>query len=243
MTPTAAQRRVQVVCTEYVQSFLRGGASASGEAGISKYLRQPDTMYGRGHVAQPLGLRAGVPDTAGAVALSSELRPFDDAMAEQVDEPTSLLLPPDQRPAVLPRPHARLADTYAAFVKRNVRAGLQHLRPRKRIAKFRGRPLMNGAFAVFKDDDEDRAISALNPTNALIDKGRLWKPAFPMMPSLRCVMVRPGKRLRMHKRDGRHFPPAGDRQEVGEVPCSPGPAIPREGSWNGAGAPVRADGL
>ena len=79
------------------------------------------------------------------------------------------------------------------------------MRPRKRIFKHKGKPLLNGAFAVGKNEEEDRAISNLVPLNALIDTSKFWKPVFARVPSLRVVTVRQGKRLRTSKRDARHF--------------------------------------
>ena len=52
---------------------------------------------------------------------------------------------------------------------------------------------------------EDRSISALNPVNALIDGKKLWKPVFASVWRLRAVRVHPSRRLRIFKRDARHF--------------------------------------
>ena len=60
-----------------------------------------------------------------------------------------------------------------------------------------------GAFAVRKDEAEDRVISALMGTNACVDAARLPRPAFGFMPALRACTTRPGRVLKTTKRDGR----------------------------------------
>ena len=207
LEPTAAQRRVQTTMHLFVESFLREDLRFSGEQTIRDHLRQPVSGYGRGHAARALGLRAGVPDRAGTVALSDELRDHAPELAEQVEEPSRLLLKVSDRPEKMPRMFARLDATYPAYVKRNVKCGLQQLRARRRIFKVKGKPLLNGAFAVEKSEDEDRAIANLIPTNSLLNEKLMWKPVFPMMNGLRAMVARPGHKLCVWKRDGRHFPP------------------------------------
>ena len=65
--------------------------------------------------------------------------------------------------------------------------------------------LVNGDFAVPKDDSEERAISALCPLNDLIDTKRVWKPKFANLASFRVVLVPRGHHLVVCKRDARHF--------------------------------------
>lgn len=52
-----------------------------------------------------------------------------------------------------------------------------------------GAPLLNGCFAVAKSPTEDRAISALCPTNDLADRAKLWKPLFGRPSALRAVRL------------------------------------------------------
>ena len=172
---------------------------------IREFLRLPDDYVGHGRLALPLGLHAGVPDKASAVSLAEEVRFFDAKMASQIEHPTELLLPPTSRPEILSRPFMKLDSTYPDYLKRNVRAGLQRLRVRHRIFKHRGAPAINGTFAVAKNSVEDRAISALCPTNDFIDAGKLWRPKFARMSTFRTLAVRPGMRLRLYKRDARHY--------------------------------------
>ena len=82
---------------------------------------------------------------------------------------------------------------------------LQRLRVRHRISKHRGVPVVNGTFAVAKNSTEDRAISALCPTNDLIDASKLWRPKFARVSAFRTLAVRPGMRLRLYKWDTRHY--------------------------------------
>ncbi|CAE8581762.1 unnamed protein product, partial [Polarella glacialis] len=182
LSPTVAQGRAQQVVFDSVHSFLRGVEYASGESEIKEYLLEAVHSYGSGSChALPLGLRAGVPERAAQVDTADVVRDFDPVMAKQILEPASLLLPCKLRPVKLPRPFAKLAATYPQYVKRNIAAGLQTLKPRHRIHKHRGKALWGGSFAVAKNAEEDRAISALCPLNELVDKSRLWGPKFARM--------------------------------------------------------------
>lgn len=129
---------------------------------------------------------------------------FDSRIAELIEQPQRLLLPAAHRPHVLPRPLKRLARTYGDYVLRNVKAGLQVLKPMK-IFRHGGAPLLNVCFAGPKSDLEDRAITALCPTNELVDRAQLWKPVFGRPSALRTLLLPRGHRLRLYKRDCRHF--------------------------------------
>ena len=205
LAPTAAQRRAQQLAFAIVNTFLGDTTCVSGEHAIREILRLPDDYVGHGRLALLLGLRAGVPDRASAVSLEEELKVFDERMASQIEHPTELLLPSSSRPATLSRPFMKLDSTYPEYVKRNARAGLQRVRVRHRIFKHRGVPVVNGTFAVAKNSTEDRAISALCPTNDLIDASKLWRPKFARMSVFGTLAVRPGMRLRLYKRDARHY--------------------------------------
>lgn len=132
----------------------------------------------------PLGHRAGVPPRAAAVDTAAFL---GGPMAQQVREPSAILLPPHRRSEALPRAYARTASTYAEYVRRNVRAGLQRLVRREHVAKHKGRLIISGAFAVPEDAAEDRAISALCPLNALVDQDLVQQPRFAQVHHLRAV--------------------------------------------------------
>ena len=204
--PSAAQRRVHQCIFSTASHFLRSGLVTSGEKAIQNYLLEDLHNYGGGggH-ALPLGLRAGVPELAAQVDLSQVLKEFDPTLAEQVEHPSSLLYPAKERPRRIPKPFCKLDASYPEYVKRNTRAGLQVLMPKRRIYKIKGRPLYGGAFAVAKNQEEDRAISALCPLNALVDPRKLWKPRFAIMSAMRCMRLEPFKLLRVYKKDARHF--------------------------------------
>ena len=204
--PSAAQRRVHNCIFTTASHFLRSGLVTSGEKAIQEFLLENLHDYGGGggH-ALPLGLRAGVPELAAQVELSQVLQGFDPRLAEQVEHPSSLLLPAKKRPTKIPKPFCKLDASYPEYVKRNTQAGLQVLMPRKRIYKIKGKTLYSGAFAVAKNLDEDRAISALCPLNTLVDATKLWKPRFAIMSAMRCMRLPPCKLLRVYKKDARHF--------------------------------------
>ena len=188
-----------------VRSFLRGAPGPCGESEIHDYLRDGDAYLGwlRERVL-PLGERAGVPECAAGVNLSSALSARRPDLSAQVDNPGLLLLPASSRPPRLKRPFVRLADSYPSWVQ-NARSGLQALKPHTKVMRHRGTPIVSGAFAVPKDGVEGRAISALCPLNELVDPSRLWKPKFAAVPALRVVQCSGKRRVRICKKDTRHF--------------------------------------
>jgi len=206
LKPSAVQQRIHGIIFDSVVQLLRGGVSASGERQIGDFLRESQHAYWTvgGHCL-PLGLKAGVPEKAAVVDLFDVLQKFDMKIAKQVQHPGELLLPRKLRPSRLPRPFCKLDSSYRDYVRRNCQAGLQKLKPLKTIYKVKGKPLYGGAFAVAKNADEDRAISALCPLNALVDVDKLWVPKFAIMPAMRAMTLATGHKLRVYKKDARHF--------------------------------------
>ena len=107
-----------------VRSFLRGAPGPCGESEIHDYLRDGDAYLGwlRERVL-PLGERAGVPECAAGVNLSSALSARRPDLSAQVDDPGLLLLPASSRPLRLMRPFVRLAESYPSWVQKNARTG------------------------------------------------------------------------------------------------------------------------
>jgi len=205
-TSTAAQRRVQTVVLDDVRAFLRGAPGASGDDALYSYLKEVDAYTADpSSVAMALGSRAGVPDRAADVCLEEALGPFDAAMAEQVRNPGAVLLPPRERPEDLPKAYTYTDRTYKDFVEAGRRAGLYRLVPQRRVFKYRGRPLISGAFAVRKDVQEDRCITAANPVNALLNMAVVKRPRFGAVNRLRAVTCSGRKVLRVCKKDARHY--------------------------------------
>lgn len=99
----------------------------------------------------------------------------------------------------------RLAASYGEFVKRCADATLVKLVRAKHVFKINRRPLIAGAFAVAKDSHEDRSIPAATPINAMLDMRKVAKPVFANMARLRCAACSGSKRLRVTKRDARHY--------------------------------------
>ena len=166
LTPTTAQRRLQDCPLDRLTGFLRGLEQAGGEAEIESYLREGPGYQSWGvHNILPLGERAGVPEEACTASLAEVLHGNPEVLAT-VREPRRLLLPPARRPARVKRPFTRLADSYHTHVVRCQRAGLQRLVKKSHVYKFKGRPLLSGAFSVPKDELEDRCISALVPSTS-----------------------------------------------------------------------------
>ena len=72
-------------------------------------------------------------------------------------------------------------------MKRNVQAGLHRYKKPSQVAKHRGVRCVAGAFAVVKDDTEDRVIT--DPSvNQLLDPEKLPRPKFAYIPSLVCAL-------------------------------------------------------
>lgn len=206
LPPSRAQSRMLNVLDQQLRSFLRDQVLVSGEVEMKEFLQSDGAAYG-GIVARPLGLRAGVPPRAADVDLEKWLWITHPELAAQVQSPQALLLPEADRPTNLPRPFSRLGKDYTELVMKNVQVGLQDLAEDEGVARHCGRLVRGSAFAVAKagDPDEDRMISGVVQTNALLDPRRLPRPRYAYPPRLRSTTARAGVRLRISKRDARHY--------------------------------------
>jgi hypothetical protein len=79
------------------------------------------------------------------------------------------------------------------------------LAPKRSVWKHKRKPLINGGFAVPKDDDEDRFISYLVQCNSLLDPSKIPRPRFAYTPRLHVVRTTSGGIIYIHKRDARHY--------------------------------------
>jgi hypothetical protein len=151
-----------------------------------------------------LGVRGGVPDHAADVPLADHLESLDPTMAAQVREPRLLLLSKGRRPRQVKRGYTWLSTSYPELVKRNVQAGLHRYKKPSQVARHRGVQCLAGAFAVPKDDLEDRVIT--DPSvNQLLDPDALPRLKFAYIPSLRSVTVPKSGLVVVSKRDARHY--------------------------------------
>eukprot|EP00434_Breviolum_minutum_P045769 symbB.v1.2.041102.t1/scaffold7825.1/size10313/1 len=170
---------------------------------IHEFLKHQE-HYAGGGPAIPLGSKGGVPSSAATVDLHSHLNEHFPDLAAQVLEPKLLLLPSRKRPRKIKRGHTWLHSSYPSLVARNVKAGLSVLRKPKQVARHRGRLCLTGAFAVRKDENEDRVIT--DPAvNQLIDPDKLPRPRFAYIPKLRVTWVPRSGKLLVSKRDARHY--------------------------------------
>jgi len=162
--PSAAQARVQTRIRDSCSAFFRSGVQAPTREAIDEDLGE---TYGYGgsqsHATLPLGERCRIPTVAAQVDLAGLLDRRFPHLAQQVREPRALLLPASRRPQQLPRPFIRVGPGYGSLVAAACRSGLQVPGVQRRVWKHRGKTLINGAFAVKKDPDEDWFISALRP--------------------------------------------------------------------------------
>eukprot|EP00971_Amphidinium_carterae_P289191 5742148-Amphidinium_carterae.1 len=206
--PSRAQARMQQQHVDVAVRFLRAGSNACcGDCTIRQYLRSQQSYSSVDTVAIPLGSQAGVPSRAGQVDLSAVLEETFPELAQQVREPSALLLPPADRPPHVPTGFASLASDYETVVQKAVAAGLQDMASSKQVVKHpRGkRLLVNGAFAVPKNADESRWICNCTPLNALLDPSKVPRPRFAYIPAVRTVTTRRHKTIRVWKRDARHY--------------------------------------
>ena len=171
--------------------------------GLDMYLKQSE-HYSGGGVVLALGVRGGVPEKAADVPLEHHLRDTFPEMAQQVTQPSMLMMPSKRRPRRVKRGYTWLAPSYPELVKRNVKAGLHCWKKPSQVAKHRGVLCLAGAFAVRKDAYEDRVIT--DPSvNQLIDPERLPRPRFAYIPKLRAVTVPASGIVMVSKGDARHY--------------------------------------
>ena len=200
---TAAHRRIFTRVGKALEALVMTDEPVMGPEGLDHYMRQTQLYTGSG-VVLALGVKGGVPDKAADVPLGQRLQALFPVMAEQVSSPSHLLLPPARRPRRVKRGFTWVAPSYPELVKKNVKAGLQRLKHPKQVARLGGKMVLAGAFAVMKDDREDRVIT--DPAvNQLLDQDRLPRPRFAYVPSLRSVTVPRTGVIVVSKRDARHY--------------------------------------
>ncbi|CAK9024414.1 unnamed protein product [Durusdinium trenchii] len=203
MVPTAAHGRVHSRLEGALRALVMNDEPTLGPERLDSFLRQTQHYTGTG-VVLALGARGGVPDKAADVALADELAPHFPDLARQVTSPSCLLLPAKKRPRKVRKGYTWVSSTYPELVRKNVKAGLQKLKQEHQVAKHGGRLLLAGAFAVVKDDKEDRVIT--DPSvNQLLNEDSLPRPRFAYIPSLRSVTVPSSGVIKITKRDARHY--------------------------------------
>ena len=200
---SAAHRRIHARIACVLQGLVLTDEPILSHGGLDQFLRQSQLYDGSGAVLA-LGEKGGVPELAADVPLADHLESLDATVAAQVRDPSLLLLPSAKRPQRLKRGYIWVAASYPSLVKKNVKAGLHRYKKRSQVAKHRGALVLAGAFAVAKDDHEDRVIT--DPSvNQLIDPDRLPRPKFAFIPSLRCTTVPKHGLVVVSKRDARHY--------------------------------------
>jgi hypothetical protein len=200
---SAAHKRIHARIARVLQDLVMTDDPILSHGGLDSFLRQSQLYSGCGAVLA-LGERGGVPELAADVPLADNLDALDDRLAAQVRDPKLLLLPSAKRPRRLKKGYTWVASSYPQLVKRNVQAGLHRYKKRSQVAKHRGNLVLAVAFAVAKDDKEDRVIT--DPSvNQLLDPSKLPRPRFAYIPSLRCVTVPSRGAVVVTKRDARHY--------------------------------------
>lgn len=226
-TLSAAHERSHARIARGLQDMVMTDDPILSKGALDQFLRQSQHYRGGGAVLA-LGVKGGVPDRAADVPLSDHLSSLFPAMAEQVREPRALLLSSRKRPRRVKRGYTWLAASYPKLVLKNVEAGLHRLKKPSQVARHRGAMVLAGAFAVAKDDKEDRVIT--DPSvNQLLNPEKLPRPKFAFIPSLRVLTVPRTGIITVSKRDARHY---FHRLRIGKKwhrwLCGPGIHVGRE---------------
>lgn len=200
---SAAHRRVHSRIERALRDLVMTDDPILSSGGLDSFLKQTEHYRG-GSAVLALGAKGGVPSKAADVPLGDHLAELFPEMSHQVREPCTLLLPSRRRPRRVKRGYTWVASTYPELVKKNVQAGLHRYKKPSQVAKHRGVRCLAGAFAVPKDNNEDRVIT--DPSvNQLIDPERLPRPSFAYIPHMRCLTVPRGGVIAVSKRDARHY--------------------------------------
>eukprot|EP00438_Fugacium_kawagutii_P012044 Skav218186 [mRNA] locus=scaffold5213:236505:243510:- [translate_table: standard] len=200
---SAAHGRVHTRIGGALQALVMTDEPTLSPMGLDHFTRHSQLYSGSG-VVLALGVRGGVPPMAGDVPLAQHLEHHFPEMAQQVLFPQHLLLRSRKRPRRIKRGYTWLDSTYPMLVKKNLKAGLHTLKRGHQVAKHRGHKVLAGAFAVIKDEAEDRVITDPQ-VNQLLDGTKLPRPRFAYIPSLRCVTVPKSGAVVVTKRDARHY--------------------------------------
>ena len=146
-----------------------------------------------------------VPGTCDPAAVLRTSRPH---LAELCLRPTLLLKIPDVwegggRPGVF----EHLDRTYDQLVDSAAGTGAIRLYDVRCMPRMAGQTLRGGGFGVPKDTSEDRWILPLEETNALVDIDALPGVLYPYLPQLGSLVIKPGQRPVVSKRDARNYHP------------------------------------
>lgn len=200
---TAAHQRVHARLASTLSAVVMTDEPILSPVGLDAFTRHTQLYSGCG-VVLALGVRGGVPDKAADVKLADHLEPLFPELSQQVRMPTKLLMRAGDRPKRLKKVYTWVSSTYPSLVRKNVKAGLHKLRRVKEVAKHNGKLVLAGAFAVVKDQHEDRVIT--DPQiNQLLDPSLLPRPKFAYVPSLRSTFVPAHGKIVVSKRDARHY--------------------------------------
>ena len=189
LQPSRAQQRAQVGFLHRARHFLRQlSARSPGGEEIKSFTRLGSHEYGGAKTAAvPLGTRAGVPQRAAVVDTAAALEVHYPGLARQCRDSEALLKLRSDWPEKPVKTFARLDATYPLLVDEGVRVGMLELAPEEQLEHLGGLPISGGAFAVPKDEKEDRWISPNETVNMLVDDKKMIKVEMPYLPQLRGV--------------------------------------------------------
>ena len=204
-SPSAAQSRVLRSLRLRARGVLRRLPKVLPGVETIRNVLNASMAYGDRAGAVPLGTDAGIPHRAATVDTAAVLAADLPDLALQCEEPAALLLDPDEWPSVQARDFSLLAPDYPSLIDSAVGVGLEELMDAEQLAEVGGAPLVGGGFAVPKKGTETRWIKPSKVLNRLVDPRKLVAPRMPHLPQLGSVTTRAGTRLRVSKRDARHY--------------------------------------
>ena len=178
--PSSAQARVLASLRERAADLVRQCSSVDLDGQeIQKILRVDFGDYRGLSAVRPLGVRAGVPESAATVDAAALLSDWDPVLASQCEDPSALLLPLSKRPEMNRKKCVYLDKSYPQLVEKAHSVGLVDMLLEEELARVNGEANWNGGFSVDKDEFEDRWICPLELSNDNVDDSKLCAVAFP----------------------------------------------------------------
>ena len=146
---------------------------------LNAFLKQSDSGYEPAAMVLQLGVCAGVPEQAGGVDTVAVLDGGLPELARAARDPWSVLRSPLAW-VEPPKPrYELLARSYPELVLKGRDARLFQMLDEDEIPEVESLQVVSGAFAVAKDEQEDRMISPLERCNGLVDPGKLQAVEYP----------------------------------------------------------------
>lgn len=170
---------------------------------IQNYLKE-DFGYNKFGYVLPVSLKAGLPPSAAVVDTTTLVAEVDEILAHQCEEPSALLLDSDEWPESLPPPFVKAGPDYETVLDTGKEIGLLEDQSLSDLVHVGDDPLLTGVFDAPKGADEERFTSVMVNLNMLVDRKRIRKSRFLLLPMLAVVRAHKRAPILVSKRDVRH---------------------------------------